>query len=78
MSAEEELSKTEDDVVDYFGKTLLQAGYEYYGTESMYCGTLGTEIESHIFVGCIFYQRLRHMVSDKAQVGCLFLLFTKV
>ncbi|KAK1938441.1 putative DNA-directed RNA polymerase, beta subunit [Babesia divergens] len=68
MSAEEELSKTEDDVVDYFGKTLLQAGYEYYGTESMYCGTLGTEIETHIFVGCIFYQRLRHMVSDKAQV----------
>ncbi|EDO06154.2 DNA-directed RNA polymerase Rpb2 domain 6 family protein [Babesia bovis T2Bo] len=68
MSKEEELSKTEDDVIDYFGKTLLQAGYDYYGTESMYCGSLGTEIRTHIFIGCIFYQRLRHMVSDKAQV----------
>ncbi|GFE54518.1 DNA-directed RNA polymerase I subunit [Babesia ovis] len=68
MSEAEEASKTEDDVVDYFGKTLLQAGYDYYGTESMYCGTLGTEIKTHIFIGCIFYQRLRHMVSDKAQV----------
>ncbi|KAK1442624.1 beta and beta-prime subunits of DNA dependent RNA-polymerase [Babesia gibsoni] len=68
MTQEEEAEKEEDDVVDYFGKTLLQSGYEYYGTESMYCGTLGTEIETHIFVGCIFYQRLRHMVSDKAQV----------
>ncbi|AFZ81233.1 DNA-directed RNA polymerase subunit beta, putative [Theileria equi strain WA] len=57
-----------DDVVDYFGKTLLMAGYDYYGTEAMYCGTLGTEIQAHIFVGCIFYQRLRHMVADKAQV----------
>ncbi|CDR95040.1 DNA-directed RNA polymerase, beta subunit, putative [Babesia bigemina] len=68
MTEEEEAAQTEDDVVDYFGKTLLQAGYDYYGTESMYCGTLGTEIKTHIFVGCIFYQRLRHMVSDKAQV----------
>ncbi|GIX64657.1 DNA-directed RNA polymerase I RPA2 [Babesia caballi] len=68
MTPEEDAAATEDDVVDYFGKTLLQAGYNYYGTESMYCGTLGTEIKTHIFVGCIFYQRLRHMVSDKAQV----------
>ncbi|XP_953002.1 DNA-directed RNA polymerase I, second largest subunit, putative [Theileria annulata] len=58
----------EVDVVDYFGKSLISAGYEYYGTESMYCGTLGTEIQTHIFVGLIYYQRLRHMVSDKAQV----------
>lgn len=58
----------EVDVVDYFGKSLIKSGYEYYGTESMYCGTLGTEIQTHIFVGLIYYQRLRHMVSDKAQV----------
>ncbi|KAK2198336.1 bifunctional RNA polymerase [Babesia duncani] len=65
----DELQYTDqDDVVDYFGKTLLHAGYEYYGTEPMYCGTLGIEIKTHIFVGCIFYQRLRHMVSDKFQV----------
>nr|PVC49489.1 DNA-directed RNA polymerase [Theileria orientalis] len=61
-------SQGSEDVVDNFGKSLLEAGYEYYGTESMYCGTLGTEIQTHIFVGLIYYQRLRHMVSDKAQV----------
>ena len=33
----------------------------------MYCGTTGQLMQAHIFIGVVFYQRLRHMVSDKAQ-----------
>jgi len=34
----------------------------------MYSGIHGTELETEIFIGIIYYQRLRHMVGDKAQV----------
>merc|ERR1712113_315901 len=33
----------------------------------MYSGVHGTELETEIFVGIVYYQRLRHLVSDKAQ-----------
>ncbi|XP_067931459.1 DNA-directed RNA polymerase I subunit RPA2-like [Watersipora subatra] len=58
----------DDSAVDFFGKTLVKAGYNYYGTERMYSGESGTELEADIFVGVVYYQRLRHMVSDKFQV----------
>jgi len=54
--------------VDYFGEQLLSAGFAYHGTEAMYSGLYGTEMEVQIFVGVVYYQRLRHMVSDKHQV----------
>ncbi|XP_071484043.1 DNA-directed RNA polymerase I subunit RPA2-like [Diadema antillarum] len=54
--------------VDYFGKLLTAGGYNYYGTERMYSGTSGVELEADIFIGVVYYQRLRHMVSDKFQV----------
>ena len=55
-------------VVDEFGEQLLQCGYAYYGTESMISGVTGEEFQCDIFVGLVYYQRLRHMVSDKFQV----------
>lgn len=53
--------------VDFFGKQLLDAGFQYYGSESMYSGIYGTELQVDIFMGVVFYQRLRHMVGDKFQ-----------
>jgi DNA-directed RNA polymerase I subunit RPA2 len=54
--------------IDYFGETLAKAGFNYYGNEPMYSGTLGAEMKADIFLGVVYYQRLRHMVSDKFQV----------
>jgi DNA-directed RNA polymerase II subunit RPB2 len=45
---------------------LLKAGYEAHGNELMYSGTSGEQIEYSIFIGPVFYQRLKHMVNDKS------------
>ena len=47
---------------------IYVAGYNYYGNERMYSGVTGREFEADIFFGVVYYQRLRHMVSDKFQV----------
>jgi len=46
----------------------VAVGYNFYGTERMYSGTDGREMEVDIFIGIVYYQRLRHMVYDKYQV----------
>lgn len=57
-----------DTAVDYFGQQLLSAGYNYHGNEPMYSGITGQEFAADIYVGVVYYQRLRHMVLDKFQV----------
>ena len=37
--------------VNNFGEQLQKAGFAYHGTEPMYSGILGTEMEVRIFVG---------------------------
>ena len=44
---------------------LLKLGFEKSGDELLYNGTTGTQIDCKVFVGPVFYQRLKHMVSDK-------------
>ena len=44
---------------------LLKLGYESTGNELMYSGLTGEQLECNIFMGPVFYQRLKHMVSDK-------------
>ena len=53
---------------DYFGDQLRAAGYNFFGNEPMYSGITGKEFAADIYLGVVFYQRLRHMVSDKFQV----------
>ncbi|KAF9760886.1 putative DNA-directed RNA polymerase I subunit RPA2, partial [Nosema granulosis] len=50
------------------GDELKQHGFNYYGNEPMYSGIHGSEFKTDIFIGVVFYQRLRHMVNDKFQV----------
>ncbi|KAK0734012.1 RNA polymerase-like protein [Lasiosphaeria miniovina] len=53
---------------DYFGQQLKEAGYNYHGNEPMYSGITGEEFAVDIYIGVVYYQRLRHMVNDKYQV----------
>ena len=54
--------------VDYFGEQLQAAGFNYYGSEPLYSGVSGQLLQADLYIGIVFYQRLRHMVSDKFQV----------
>lgn len=54
--------------VDFFGEQLVKAGFNYHGNETMYSGVTGEPFPADIFIGVVYYQRLRHMVSDKFQV----------
>ena len=55
------------DKISEYGKQLVKAGYNYYGSETMHSGIFGTEMKAEIFIGVVYYQRLRHMVADKYQ-----------
>ncbi|KAJ6223465.1 hypothetical protein RDWZM_002010 [Blomia tropicalis] len=60
---------SEDNVAsDYYGKLLEGCGFNYYGTERLYSGVDGRRLEAKIFIGIVYYIRLRHMVGDKYQV----------
>ncbi|ODH48499.1 hypothetical protein GX48_05366 [Paracoccidioides brasiliensis] len=53
---------------DFFGEQLRKAGYNFHGNEPMYSGITGREFAADIYLGVVYYQRLRHMVNDKFQV----------
>ncbi|KAL8171002.1 hypothetical protein V2J09_022806 [Rumex salicifolius] len=55
-------------LVDDLGSLLTSYGFNYHGTEVLYSGVYGEELTCEIFMGPVYYQRLRHMVSDKFQV----------
>ena len=46
-------------------KELLNVGYEAHGNELLYNGHTGEQHECSVFMGPVFYQRLKHMVNDK-------------
>jgi DNA-directed RNA polymerase II subunit RPB2 len=48
-----------------FGNMLLKENYSSSGTQILYNGTTGEQIESEIFIGPTYYMRLKHMVKDK-------------
>ena len=44
---------------------LKRCGYESHGNEILYDGYTGKQLETSIFIGPVYYQRLKHMVNDK-------------
>ena len=46
-------------------KELLTLGFRENGTEMMYNGTTGIGYEAKIFIGNMYYLKLKHMVSNK-------------
>jgi len=51
--------------IEDVSKVLLEHGYSYSGKEYLTSGITGEALETYIFVGPVFYQRLKHMVQDK-------------
>ena len=46
-------------------KELQKLGFEKNGNDILYNGMTGEQLETSIFIGPVFYQRLKHMVNDK-------------
>jgi DNA-directed RNA polymerase III subunit RPC2 len=44
---------------------LLAYGYSYIGKDLLYSGTSGDPLRAFVFLGPVFYQKLKHMVMDK-------------
>jgi DNA-directed RNA polymerase I subunit RPA2 len=58
----------------YFGEQLKAAGYNYYGNETMYSGITGRPLKTDIYLGIVYYQRLRHMGKPLSNfLGCALL-----
>lgn len=53
------------DSAEYIGSTLLQQGFNYRGKDLFYSGITGEIMPAFVFFGPIYYQRLKHMVTDK-------------
>ena len=47
-------------------KELQKVGFESNGNELLYNGLTGEQHECSVFMGPVFYQRLKHMVNDKS------------
>ena len=45
--------------------TLESCNFEGYGNEILYNGFTGRQMETKLFIGPTYYQRLKHMVEDK-------------
>jgi len=46
-------------------KELQALGYESNGNDILYNAMTGEQIDASVFIGPVFYQRLKHMVADK-------------
>ena len=51
--------------INDISKELQKLNYESHGNDILYNGQTGEQLETSIFIGPAFYQRLKHMVNDK-------------
>ena len=47
------------------GAELAKRGIDPYSNEVLYCGYTGKQMATQIFMGPVYYQRLKHMTADK-------------
>ena len=50
---------------EHLEKQLKEFGFRYDGKETMYNGITGKRIEAKIFIGNLYYLKLKHMVGNK-------------
>ncbi|MCU0850781.1 MAG: DNA-directed RNA polymerase subunit B [Candidatus Thermoplasmatota archaeon] len=50
---------------DQLRTSLINNGFNHAGKEIFYDGLTGRPLECDVFVGCIYYQKLHHMVAGK-------------
>ena len=50
---------------EIYGDNLIKFGYEKYGHDVLYNGMTGEQLESDIYIGPTYYERLKHMPKDK-------------
>ncbi|KHN14254.1 DNA-directed RNA polymerase III subunit RPC2 [Glycine soja] len=53
------------DKVETISETLVSKGFNYSGKDFIYSGITGCPLQAYIFMGPIYYQKLKHMVLDK-------------
>ncbi|CAA0827404.1 nuclear RNA polymerase C2 [Striga hermonthica] len=53
------------DKVETISETLVKHGFSYNGKDFIYSGLTGEPLQAYIFMGPIYYQKLKHMVLDK-------------
>ncbi|XP_011003287.1 PREDICTED: DNA-directed RNA polymerase III subunit RPC2 isoform X2 [Populus euphratica] len=53
------------DRVEAISETLVKHGFSYNGKDFIYSGITGCPLQAYIFMGPIYYQKLKHMVLDK-------------
>lgn len=53
------------DKVEAISETLVKHGFSYNGKDFIYSGITGAPLQAYIFMGPIYYQKLKHMVIDK-------------
>ena len=54
-----------------FGDILTREGFHSSGSEILYNGQTGEQLQSDIFIGPTYYMRLKHMVKDKINYRAL-------
>jgi len=64
------------DIAEKLCNDLEKTGFERHGYETLYSGFTGEPIEAQIMMGPTFYQRLKHLVSEK--IHCLAIDGTEV
>jgi len=53
------------DKIEGLCKVLTEHGFSYSGKDYLTCGQSGEPLQAYIFMGPVYYQKLKHMVMDK-------------